>query len=153
MAPDKEEKMVVPVVDDQIPREKNRQGRRIERGVVLLFVIALAAPLLFSCASPGKNDRVASLSQQDRGERIDQEELKPGATKVVNGVEYIYGRNVRWRSEPSEPQYVWVRKDQYSPGLFESLSQSSREDEKSRQELAKRIERLEAELAKRRSTN
>ena len=40
---------------------------------------------------------------------------------MVNGVEYIYGKNRRWPSLAGVPGYVWIRKDQYSPGVFESV--------------------------------
>ena len=78
-------------------------------------------------------------------ERIDDKAGKPGDIKVIDGIEYIYARNKRYMLTPDEPEYVWVRKDQYSPGLGEALLGGSKKD---REEMEKRIARLEAELKK-----
>jgi hypothetical protein len=77
-------------------------------------------------------------------ERIDEAQAKPGDVKVIDGIEYIYARNKRYMSTPDEPEYAWIRKDLYSPGLGEALTGGKKE----REELEKRIAKLEADLKK-----
>jgi len=82
-----------------------------------------------------------------KGERIEEDAPKPGDIKVIDGIEYIYARNRRYMLTPYEPEYVWIRKDQYSPSLGETLALGfgvTRE----REELEKRIAKLEEELKK-----
>ena len=76
---------------------------------------------------------------------------QPGDTKVVDGVEYIYGSNKRYMFTPQEPQYIWVRKDQYSPRLGENLF-SGGASKKENDELEKRIAKLENDLGKKDTT-
>ena len=73
----------------------------------------------------------------------------PGTIKSVDGVEYIYGKNRRFRNLPEEPEYVWIRKDQYRPRPFDALQDSlsnSADNRKEIEDLEKRIARLEAEI-------
>ncbi len=51
-------------------------------------------------------------------------------------------------STPYEPEYVWVRKDQYSPGLFDSLRSRSPAPTKEEKEMEARIAKLEEDLKK-----
>lgn len=126
------------------------------RKLVLLIIL----PLLVSCSLPfglgkGKSDQAAAKKeakaaktekgQPDKGEKVEEADVKPGDVKVVDGVEYIYTRNRRFQLTPHEPEYVWLRKDQYSPGIFESLTEGGK---KERQELEKRMAKLEEELKK-----
>ena len=74
-----------------------------------------------------------------------------GDIKVIDGIEYIYTRNRKYMLTPYEPPYVWVRKDQYKPGIGEALSFSvggSGPSKKERDDLEKRIAKLEEELKK-----
>ncbi len=73
---------------------------------------------------------------------------KPGDIKVIDGVEYIYARNRRYMVSPYEPEYVWIRKDQYSPGLGEGLLSGGAASKKDRDEMEKRLAKLEEELRK-----
>jgi len=116
---------------------------------VILFL--LAALLLVSCSSsPAKKDAKKTPEQQktQRIEKIEESEPKPGDIKVIDGVEYIYARNRRYMLNPYEPEYVWIRKDQYSPGFGESILSSGRST-KEKAEIDKRIAKLEEELKKR----
>ena len=82
-------------------------------------------------------------------DRVDVEEPKPGDIKVLDGVEYIYTRNKKYMLTPYEPEYVWLRKDQYVPGLGETvmtgLTGASKKD---REELEARLAKLEEENKK-----
>ncbi len=65
---------------------------------------------------------------QKKSSRGDAEEVKEpelGDIKIIDGIEYIYVRNRKYMLTPYEPAYVWIRKDQYAPGIGESLSFST----------------------------
>jgi hypothetical protein len=119
--------------------------------IITLLIISLA-----SCSLPftkKKSDQApekaaTTTSKASKGERVDSgSEPKPGDIKLVEGVEYIYARNRRYNAVSSEPEYIWYRKDQYSPGLFETLkSGMTGTDKKERTELEKRLAKLEGEL-------
>lgn len=85
-----------------------------------------------------------------RGETADElKEPSLGDIKVIDGVEYIYTRNRKYMLTPYEPPYVWIRKDQYTPGIGEALSFGvGGPSKKERDELEKRIAKLEEELKK-----
>jgi hypothetical protein len=109
-------------------------------------LLVLVVPVLISCTSMGTGKTSEGAALREDVAKAEDEGPKPGAVKITNGVEYIYARNVRWMKAPYEPEYAWVRKDQYSPGFFESLKQSSGERDNEFQELKKRIQKLENEL-------
>jgi hypothetical protein len=71
-----------------------------------------------------------------------------GDIRVENGIEYMYARNRKFGSSPYEPEYMWVRKDEATPSMFESLAErlATTSDKKEIDELKKRIAKLEAEL-------
>jgi len=103
---------------------------------------------------PSKTTKKTDSAAAKRSARADAEEVKEpqlGDIKVIDGIEYIYTRNRKYMLTPYEPPYVWIRKDQYSPGIGEALSFSvggSGPSKKERDELEKRIAKLEEELKK-----
>jgi hypothetical protein len=127
--------------------------------VILVLVIVLA-----SCSympwgkkkdeDPAKTAKKPDSATQKKPARGEPEEVKEpelGDIKVIDGVEYIYTRNRKYMLTPYEPPYVWVRKDQYAPGIGEALSfsvGSSGPSKKERDELERRIAKLEEELKK-----
>ncbi|MBP1749642.1 MAG: hypothetical protein H6Q52_2181 [Deltaproteobacteria bacterium] len=94
----------------------------------------------------------ATAKTSARGEAEEVKEPQMGDIKVIDGIEYIYTRNRKYMLTPYEPPYVWVRKDQYKPGIGESLSfsvgGSGGPTKKERDDLEKRIAKLEEELKK-----
>ncbi len=58
-------------------------------------------------------------------------------------------RTRRYMTDPWQPEYVWVRKDQYRPGLFDSLRSRSPVPTKEEKEMEARIAKLEEDLKKR----
>ncbi len=87
------------------------------------LLILLLVCLLVSCSIPfGKKKTPATTANTEKGQKIEDNKPKPGDIKMVDGVEYIYAKNRRFAQAPYEPEYVWVRKDQYSPGLFDTLA-------------------------------
>jgi hypothetical protein len=112
--------------------------------LILLLVLLMAA-----CSMPfGKKKAEQPPQKTTKGERVDSgSEPKPGDIRLVDGIEYIYARNRRYNSLPSEPEYIWYRKDQYSPGLFETLKGGmAGGDKKEKAELEKRLAKLESDL-------
>jgi hypothetical protein len=113
------------------------------------LIILILVLLLVSCSMPfGKKKAEAPAAPQksEKGEKVQETEAKPGDVKLVDGVEYIYAKNRRFQLTPYEPEYLWIRKDQYSPGLFESITAGS--GKKEREELERRMAKLEEELKK-----
>ena len=125
-----------------------------------LLILLLALGFVSSCSylpfMGKKDDQEKTSSGQTALKKVDIEEAKepsPGDIKVVDGIEYIYGRNPKYMLAYGEPEYIWIRKDQYSPGLFRSLmGQSDAMGKKERTALEDRIAKLEAELKKRNLT-
>ena len=95
--------------------------------------------------APAKTDQ---KSDQKKAVSMDEvKDPKPGDIKVIDGVEYIYARNKKYMLTPYEPENVWIRKDQYSPGLVDSTAATSgNKKEKDAAEL--RIAKLEEESKK-----
>ena len=79
--------------------------------------------------------------------RIGEDTPKPGDIKVIDGVEYIYARNRRFMFTPYEPEYIWIRKDQYTPGMGENLLTRGTST-KEQKELEKRLAKIEEEMKK-----
>ena len=116
---------------------------------LLVLVLALS---LASCSSLWPLKKSATQpppKKTEKGEKVEEKvDPKPGDVQTLDGVEYIYARNKRYQLTPYEPEYMWVRKDQYSPGLFESLAGAGTQGKKERAELDKRIAKLEEDLKK-----
>jgi hypothetical protein len=117
-----------------------------------IIILFLAATFLSSCSYlpfTKKNEEQKKTVQK----KVDIEEAKepkPGDIKVIDGIEYIYARNRRYQLERNEPENVWIRKDQYSPGLLQSIvNDALGPSKKERTAMEERIAKLEAELKKR----
>lgn len=119
------------------------------------YIVLLISLSLVSCASnpfaSKKEAKTTSTSgakqeQPQSFARVGEEAPKPGDIKVIDGVEYIYARNRRFMFTPYEPEYVWIRKDQYSPRIGEDLM--GRGSTKEQKELEKRLAKMEEEMKK-----
>ncbi|HEX2966286.1 MAG TPA: hypothetical protein VHO84_10885 [Syntrophorhabdaceae bacterium] len=121
-----------------------------------IIIFILAAMFVSSCSylpfTKKKDDQAKTAAKQSAPKKVDIEEARepqPGDIKVIDGIEYIYGRNIKYGWSQTEPEYMWVRKDQYSPGLIQSLIGSALgTSQKERTALEDRIAKLEAELKK-----
>ena len=121
-----------------------------------IIIIFLAVLFLASCSylpfANKKDDPTKTGQKQSAQQKVDIEdskEPKPGDIKVVDGIEYIYARNKKWVQTPLEPENMWIRKDQYSPGIIESMiSSASGTSKKERTAMEDRIAKLEEELKK-----
>jgi hypothetical protein len=121
------------------------------------IVIAVALFLTSSCTNPFEKKKDAatgtpgSETKQDQAKkttRIEEEKPKPGDIKVLDGIEYIYARNKRFMISPYEPEYIWIRKDQYTPGMGENLLSRGSSSTKEQQEMEKRLAKIEEEMKK-----
>lgn len=121
------------------------------------LIVVLIALSLVSCASnpfASKKDAGASGSATDTKQtqtqktaKIGEDTPKPGDIKVIDGIEYIYARNRRFMFTPYEPEYIWIRKDQYTPRIGENFLTKGTST-KEQQELEKRLAKIEEEMKK-----
>ena len=115
-----------------------------EKGLLRLVVI-LASLFLVSCshtASMYDNGAVGSRKKPETAQKDREAEPQSGDIRVTDGVEYIYGKNPRYMVTPGEPFYVWMRRDQYTPGSVDSTGRPTKDLKK----LEERLAKLEAEL-------
>ncbi len=87
-----------------------------------LMVIFMSL-LLVSCSWFGGKKKDIDYTQQYLEDAKKARETGPleGDVRVIDGMEYIYGKNVKYMNNPVEPVYVWVRRDYYSPSLIDTL--------------------------------
>ena len=98
------------------PCDSNSTSHLYEKSISWLIkaLILLSVPLLLSCSTLFSENRLMnSTVKMERGEKTREATPKPGDTKIVNGVEFIYEINPKFGSDPYEPQCMWIRKDQY----------------------------------------
>jgi hypothetical protein len=121
----------------------------MHRLLALLLVLLLASCSMWpfnSKKSPDADTKGAAKTAA--AQKVEESQPQPGDIRVVDGIEYIYAKNVRYMASPWEPQYVWIRKDQYSPGLFEGLRSTPTASTKEQKEMEQRIAKLEEDLKK-----
>ncbi|MGD0233883.1 MAG: hypothetical protein ABSC55_05020 [Syntrophorhabdales bacterium] len=75
-------------------------------------------------------------------------EPQKGDVRVIDGVEYVYGKNPKYMNSQIEPLYVWLRKDQYSPDTLDDFTFRSPVPTEKQNEMEARIAKIEAELKK-----
>jgi hypothetical protein len=137
--------------------ETNHPSRRRLTTWLIIPLILLFASCSYMPFTKKKTDTPTTTDQPQKGqaqatkvegmEKIEDIQAKPGDVKVIDGVDYIFARNKRYMLTPQEPEYVWIRKDQYSPGLGENLLSGM--GKKEREEMEKRIAKLEEDAKKR----
>ncbi len=113
----------------------------------ILGMLVLLLPLLSACAGLSHNNGKEAAAQKPA--KVEETAPQPGDRKVVEGVEYVYGRNIRYDGLSGEPLYVWIRKEEYRPGIVESITDRiAAGNAKEREAIEKRIADLEAALGK-----
>jgi signal peptidase I len=117
--------------------------------LLVLFLTSCSSLNFWPFGSKKTTDTEAKKTAKAESIKPSKGEPKPGDINVIDGVEYIYAKNRRYMSTPYEPEYIWVRKDQYSPGLFDSLRSRSPAPTKEEKEMEARIAKLEEDLKKR----
>jgi len=94
------------------------------------LIMLLAFLLLVSCKTPFPK------------------EPQKGDVKVIDGVEYVYGKNPKYMQTPQEPLYVWLRRDQYAPTGFDDFAFRSPVPTEKEEALKARLDKIEAEYNK-----
>jgi Spy/CpxP family protein refolding chaperone len=143
-----------------------REGKCMSRWFVLMTSLPLLILLsLYSCSSmpftkkepaseaggEKKVNKVLNANKENKGELVVEEnkDPNPGDIRTINGIEYIYARNRKYLLYSGEPENVWIRKDQHSPGFVESIVTSATAGGKNeRDAMEQRIARLEEDLKK-----
>ncbi len=97
------------------------------KGQRKLIMLLLAFLLLVSCKTPFPK------------------EPQKGDVKVIDGVEYVYGKNPKYMQTLQEPLYVWLRRDQYGPDTLDDFAFRSPVPTEKEQALKARLDKLEAE--------
>jgi hypothetical protein len=112
-----------------------------------LFFVLLCGLFLVSCTSlhnwafGGPEDEAKEAAKEKRAQGP-----KEGDRKVVGGVEYVYTKNNRYMSEPNQPMYIWVKKEDYLQSRDDAMRERLAAERKERDELRKRLARLEQEV-------
>ena len=116
--------------------------------VLVLLVVSLLLSLLVSCSTRVGRNNPTDTGKTEKGTYARDREYQIGDVRLEDGIEYIYVKNRKFGVTPQEPECVWVRKDEYSPRLFEGLANRimTRSDKKETEEIEKRIATLEAEV-------
>jgi hypothetical protein len=118
------------------------------------LIVVILALALVSCSSfpfqkkKPDSSKTTAQTKTEKTARVEDQAPKAGDIKLIDGVEYIYARNRRFMFTPYEPEYVWIRKDEYSPRMGENLLTRGSMSNKERQELEKRMAKLEEEMKK-----
>jgi hypothetical protein len=114
------------------------------KGLIKLLMIFFCL-LLISCSSSAKKDKNAIPESQKYAEAAQKaRESGPleGDVCVINGVEYVYGRNVKYMTTPAEPLYVWAPRNFYTPSFIDMLPGRVGRPTKTTKELTELEERL-----------
>ncbi len=115
------------------------------KGVKLIVI--LLSLLLISCSSSAKKKGQVDEAQAyaEAAQKARQSGPLEGDVRVIDGLEYVYGKNVKYMTTPDEPLYVWVRRDLYSPSLIDTMpARAGRPiDAKEQSELEERLAKLE----------
>ncbi|MCX5802811.1 MAG: hypothetical protein NTU69_04635 [Proteobacteria bacterium] len=115
--------------------------------VIMLLIFFLASCSYIPFTKKKGDTPPQAQKKEEKMEKIEEKEPKLGDIKVIDGVEYIYAKNRRYMLTPYEPENVWIRKDQYSPGIVDSMLAGGM-GKKEREDLEKRLAKLEEELKK-----
>ena len=85
--------------------------------IILLFSVALLA-----CSSPFKKppeNREQALAEAAETRKKDGPQ--PGDIRVINGMEWVYGRNVKYMNTMYEPLHVWLPREVYTPSTSDTM--------------------------------
>jgi hypothetical protein len=119
----------------------------LNEGLLNLIVI-LVSLFLVSCShSPATKKNATDEAQQYLEDAIKARKAGPldGDVRVIDGVEYVYGRNVKYMSSSGEPLYVWVRRDLFSPSMGDTFPARAGSPNKAKDltDLQQRLAKLE----------
>ncbi len=112
-----------------------------------LLLVVLCALFLASCTTlhdwafggPGGDAKQAAKEKNAVGP-------SEGDRKVVSGVEYVYTRNNRYMSDPYQPEFIWLKKDDYLQSRDQAIKERLAIEKKETDALRKRLAQLEQEV-------
>jgi hypothetical protein len=115
---------------------------------LLLLIITFFCVLLVSCSTGDKNKGM-SESQILARDAIEARKTGPleGDVCVIDGVEYIWTKNSRYMTSPTEPMFIWAPRYLYTPSYLDTFpGQIGYPVKKTKEmiELEERLARLEA---------
>jgi hypothetical protein len=112
--------------------------------MINLIIITLSL-LLVSCShTPAAKKNPIDESQQylEDAQKARKEGPLEGDVRVLDGAEYVYGKNVKYMNTPGEPPYVWLRRDLYTPSVIDTLPSRVGDPTKETKEVSQLKERL-----------
>ncbi len=117
---------------------------RIIVNLILIFV----SLFLIACSHDSATKKKPVDESQEYAEAaIKARKTGPleGDVRVMNGLEYVWGRNVKYMNNPVEPPNIWVRRDLYTPSLIDTIPGrvGSPTEAKELSELEQRLAKLE----------
>ena len=119
----------------------------LNEGLLNLIVIFVVLFLVSCSHSPATKKNAFDESQKYLEDAKKARESGPleGDVRVIDGVEYVYGRNVKYMSTPGEPLYVWVRRDLFTPSMGGTFPVRAGSPTKAKEltELKERLAKLE----------
>jgi hypothetical protein len=99
-------------------------GSSSARQGMLTLSIVFFCLLLISCGSTAKKEQ-NTMSESERDLLDAQKARKTGPmegdVRVVDGVEYVYGKNPRYMTNPGEPVSVWAPRYLYTPSFVDTF--------------------------------
>jgi hypothetical protein len=121
-------------------------GRIGHMSIMKLIAICMAL-LLVSCSGAAKNKTKIDEARKylEDAEKARKSGPLEGDVRVIDGEEYVYGKNVKYMTSPGEPVNVWVRRDLYTPSLADTIPGrvGRPADTKELSELEERLAKLE----------
>jgi hypothetical protein len=115
------------------------------------LIVVFMSVLLISCSWFGGKKKDVDHTQQYLEDARTARKTGPleGDVRVIDGMEYIYGKNVKYMSNPVEPVYTWVRRDYYTPSLMDTTPGRVGNPTRTEQlnKLEERLARLEEQIA------
>ena len=112
---------------------------------LLKLIVILSSIFLISCSSAAVKEKNAIPESQKYAEAA-QKARKAGPLEgdvsVINGVEYVYGRNVKYMNSPIEPVHIWAPRYLYTPSFIDTFPGRVGYPTKTTKETAELEERL-----------
>jgi len=115
-------------------------------GIFNLIVILVSLFLVCCSHSPAAKNTTDDSRKylEDAGKARKYGPLE-GDVRVIDGLEYVCGKNAKYMLTPFEPLYVWVRRYLYTPSVIDTFPGrvGSPTNTKKLTELEERLARLE----------
>jgi hypothetical protein len=130
------------------PPTLSRVPAWLREGLCILIILLLSVSLLACSSSSKKKDESPEQLILDAADARKTGPL-PGDVRVINGVEWVYGRNVKYMDTPDQPLNIWVPREYYSPSVSDTMpGRVGYPTKKTKETLAleERLAKLEAQV-------